>query len=194
VQGAHCPDTLSEGQVHEGKHNANGSELPEAIPLGSSKSARAQVSVWQERFWCGKLYDDDLRLPHGSEEHILAMIARVTSPIPGPSSHRQRRKTLRSVARGVMFIQRVKYVFYLSSSCDVFLIRERKTDGQVRSGAPNVRPDLPSRLHSRTCVVEGSSRQDIYSIFGHHIDESYVALPPSRIALSDRLLLLLFWF
>ena len=57
------------------------------------------------------LYDDDLRIPRASEEHILAMIARITSPIPGPSSHKQRRKSLRSVARGVMFIQRVKYVF-----------------------------------------------------------------------------------
>ncbi|KAF8498572.1 Pericentrin-AKAP-450 domain of centrosomal targeting protein-domain-containing protein [Russula emetica] len=45
-----------------------------------------------------------------SEEHILAMIAKITSPIPGPSSplHRPRRKTFRAVARGVVFIQRIK--------------------------------------------------------------------------------------
>ncbi|KAI9451888.1 hypothetical protein F5148DRAFT_1378754 [Russula earlei] len=43
------------------------------------------------------------------EEHILAMIAKITSPIPGPSSHKPRRKTLRVVARGVVFIQRIKH-------------------------------------------------------------------------------------
>ncbi|KAI0255954.1 hypothetical protein BJV78DRAFT_1279159 [Lactifluus subvellereus] len=42
-----------------------------------------------------------------SEEHILAMIARITSPIPGPS-HKPRRKTLRAVARGVVFLQRIR--------------------------------------------------------------------------------------
>ena len=56
-----------------------------------------------------------------SEEHILAMIARITSPIPGPSSHghKQRRKTFRVVARGVMFIQRIKYVLFIVLHPDV---------------------------------------------------------------------------
>ncbi|KAI0288447.1 hypothetical protein BC826DRAFT_1093036 [Russula brevipes] len=45
-----------------------------------------------------------------SEERVLAVIARITSPtpIPGPSNHRPRRKSLRVVARGVVFIQRIK--------------------------------------------------------------------------------------
>ena len=57
--------------------------------------------------------DVDDTIPPFSEEHILAMIARITSPIPGPSSlHRPRRKTLRGVARGVVFIQRIKCVSF----------------------------------------------------------------------------------
>ena len=56
--------------------------------------------------------DDDMILPF-SEEHILAMIAKITSPMPGPSTlHRPRRKTLRGVARGVVFIQRIKWVSF----------------------------------------------------------------------------------
>ena len=47
----------------------------------------------------------------------------------------------------------------------MFLICERK-GAQVRFGAPNVSPNLPSRPRSRTCVVEGSSRQDIYRRLG----------------------------
>jgi hypothetical protein len=49
------------------------------------------------------------------------VIARITSPtpIPGPSSHRPRRKSLRVVARGVVFIQRIKCVFSSFSLFDV---------------------------------------------------------------------------
>ena len=42
-----------------------------------------------------------------SEEHILAMIARIT-PIPGLQP-KPRRMTLRGVAQGVVFIQRIRY-------------------------------------------------------------------------------------
>ena len=45
MQGAHRPDTLSEGQVHEGEHYATGLEPPEAVPFDPSKSAGAQVSL-----------------------------------------------------------------------------------------------------------------------------------------------------
>jgi len=97
------------------------------------------------------------------------MIARITSPIPGPSSvHRPRRKTLRVVARGVVFIQRMKYVSLFSSSYN--LPHRVRKGAQARLGAPNVRPSLPSELRSKTCGVEGSSRQDRYSrlpIFSH---------------------------
>ena len=48
------------------------------------------------------------------------MIARITSPIPGPSSlHKPRRKTLRGVARGVVFIQRIKCVSLLFPSYNI---------------------------------------------------------------------------
>jgi hypothetical protein len=91
------------------------------------------------------------------------MIARITSPIPGPSSlHRPRRKTLRVVARGVVFIQRMKYVSLLFSSYN--LPHRVRKGAQARFGAPNVRPSLPSELRSKTCGVEGSSRQDCYSV------------------------------
>ncbi|KAI9458189.1 hypothetical protein BJY52DRAFT_1270268 [Lactarius psammicola] len=42
-----------------------------------------------------------------SEEHILAMIAKITSPIPGLPP-KPRRMTLRTVARGVVFLQRIR--------------------------------------------------------------------------------------
>ena len=116
MQGAYRPDTLSEGQIHEGEHNATGPEPPKAIPFDPFRSARAQVSLG-DTF----LRDDDTNLAR-SEEHILAMIARITSPIPGPStSHRPRRKTFRAVAQGVVFIQRVKYVSCYSPPA-IFLI------------------------------------------------------------------------
>jgi len=99
-----------------------------------------------------------------SEEHILAMIAKITSPIPGPSSslHRpRRRKTLRVVARGVVFIQRIKCVILLFTS---YNLPHRGWKGaQARVGAPNVRRNLPSELRSKTCIVDESIRQDRYS-------------------------------
>ncbi|KAH9040398.1 hypothetical protein EDB85DRAFT_1925960 [Lactarius pseudohatsudake] len=42
-----------------------------------------------------------------SEEHILAMIAKIASPIPGLPP-KPRRMTLRTVARGVVFLQRIR--------------------------------------------------------------------------------------
>ena len=117
MQGAYRPDTLSEGQIHEGEHNATGPEPPKAISFDPFRSARAQVSL-SDPF----LREDDANLAH-SEEHILAMIARITSPIPGPStSHRSRRKTFRAVAQGVVFIQRIKYVCLRNSPSVIFLI------------------------------------------------------------------------
>jgi hypothetical protein len=97
-----------------------------------------------------------------SEEHILAMIARITSPIPGPSSlHRPRRKTFRVVARGVVFIQRIKYVSLSFSSCSIPYLW--MTGEQARLGAPNVRPNQRSKLRSKMCGVGGSSIEDRYS-------------------------------
>ena len=102
--------------------------------------------------------DDDITLAR-SEEHILAMIAKITSPIPGPSSlHRPRRKTFRAIAQGVVFIQRIKYVALLFFSCDIPHLW--MTGVRARIGAPTVRPDLPLKLRSRTCAVEGNSRED----------------------------------
>jgi hypothetical protein len=90
------------------------------------------------------------------------MIARITSPIAGPScTHRPRRKTFRVVARGVVFIQRIKYVSSSFSSCSIPHLW--MTGEQARSGAPNVRPNQPSKLRSKMCGVEGSSREDRYS-------------------------------
>lgn len=91
------------------------------------------------------------------------MIAKITSPIPGPSTlHRPRRKSLRVVARGVVFIQRIKCVsFALFPSYN--LPDRGLKGGQARVGAPNVRRNLPSELRSKTCTVEESSRLDDYS-------------------------------
>jgi hypothetical protein len=71
------------------------------------------------------------------------MIAKITSPIPGPSSlHRPRRKSLRVVACGVVFIQRIKCVSLLIPS---YNLPDRGWKGaQARVGAPNVRRNLPS--------------------------------------------------
>jgi hypothetical protein len=60
----------------------------------------------------------------------------------------------------VVFIQRMKYV-PLSFSCNDSHLW--MTDAQVRSGAPNVPPDPPSKRHSKRCAVEGRSREDRYS-------------------------------
>jgi len=93
------------------------------------------------------------------------MIAKITSPIPGPSSHthRLRRRTLRVVVRGVVFIQRLKYVSLFLISYNL-LIADGK-GGQANFGGPNVGRNLPSELRSKMCVVdvEGSNRQDRYS-------------------------------
>jgi hypothetical protein len=91
------------------------------------------------------------------------MIAKITSPIPGPSTlHRPRRKSLRVVARGVVFIQRIKCVSLLFLS---YSLPDRGLKGaQARVGAPNVRRNLRSELRSKTCVVDENSRLDRYSI------------------------------
>ena len=92
------------------------------------------------------------------------MIAKITSPIPGPSTlHRPRRKTLRVVARGVVFIQRIKCVFLLCCF-PLHNLSDRGWKGaQARVGAPNVRRNLPSELRFKTCAAEESKRQDRYS-------------------------------
>jgi hypothetical protein len=121
------------------------------------------------------------------------MIAKITSPIPGPSTlHRPRRKSLRVVARGVVFIQRIKYVSLLFPS---YARPDRGWKGaQARVGAPNVRRNLPSERRSKTCgVEESSSRQDRYSIDRVRV-RLYTATikSPSVVFRSSIVILLLF--
>lgn len=157
MQGTHRPDTLSEGQVHKGEHSTVGPELPKAIPPGSSRSTRTQVSL-SEPF--GRVGHQMMMMMIRfciSEEHILSMIAKITSPIPGPSSssHRPRRKTLRGVACGVVFIQRIKCVSFAVP----FLESSSSRDGKARK-RELARPMCAETCHQSCARRRASSKKE----------------------------------
>ena len=113
--------------------------------------------------------------PPNSEEHILAMIARITSPIPGLPP-KPRRMTLRIVARGVVFLQRMRYDIFLANLGLFFLfILWGGVGEQAKFGVRNAHRNRLSKLRSRTYGVEDSSEQNFYTRPPHRTFLAFIA-------------------